>query len=106
MDLVNLIYVLTDKFPNNEKYGLVSQLRRCAISVPSNIAEGKGRNSDKSFANFLKISMGSLYELETQVTICRDLNFIEENIHDEILENTKKLRMMIYSFIKKIAVSS
>jgi four helix bundle protein len=89
MILVGDVYKLTEELPDNKKFGLISQLRRCAVSVPSNIAEGKGRRSDKSFSNFLKISIGSLYELETHLTICRNLNFIEENLHNKLLKDTK-----------------
>ncbi|MBU0670975.1 four helix bundle protein, partial [Patescibacteria group bacterium] len=72
--LVTKIYKITNKFPDNEKFGLVSQMRRCAVSIPSNIAEGQQRNTSKEFANFLYISRGSIAELETQINIVKELD--------------------------------
>ena len=71
MDIVDKVYLLTRELPDEEKYGLKSQMRRCAISIPSNIAEGAGKSSDKDFARFLEIALGSSYELETQLLICQ-----------------------------------
>lgn len=73
------IYLTTNKFPNNEIYGLTSQLRRASISVPSNIAEGAGRSTNKDFRKFLYNSMGSLKEIETQLIIAKELRYISEN---------------------------
>ncbi|WP_354667377.1 four helix bundle protein [Winogradskyella psychrotolerans] len=70
------IYAITSKFPDSEKFGLTNQLRRASVSIPSNIAEGSSRNSNKDFARFLQISIGSAYEIETQLLISADLNFI------------------------------
>ena len=79
MDLVEQIYVVTAEFPREERYGLVSQVRRAAISVPSNIAEGQGRRTtDGEFVRFLQIAMGSLAELETQVELAVRLHFLEK----------------------------
>ncbi len=75
MDLVIAVYKLTDEFPKLEIYGLVSQMRRCAVSIPSNIAEGRRRGSRKDYCRFLIISYGSGAELETQVEITKRLNF-------------------------------
>lgn len=96
------IYELTTDFPTQEQYGLTSQMRRCAISVPSNIAEGFGR-STPSFINFLKISRGSLYELDTQITLSRELSLtantkLIERIENEIAEIGK----MINTFLNKL----
>lgn len=71
-------YKLTKTFPQDELYALTSQIKRAAISIPSNIAEGYGRNSDKSFSHFIDISRGSLYELETQLLIAKELDFIQD----------------------------
>ena len=80
MDLVVLIYELTNKFPKEEIYGIISQIRRASVSIPSNIAEGSRRSSKKDFRNFLLIAFGSGAELETQIKISERLNFgIKEN---------------------------
>ena len=87
MDIVEKIYSTTDSFPSAEKFGLVSQMRRCAISVPSNIAEGAVRNTNKEFVNFLHISQGSLSELDTQLDLSLRLQYIDNNTWD-ILNKT------------------
>ena len=85
MDMVENIYSITTKFPKEEQYGLVSQIRRAAVSVPSNIAEGAARNSDKEFIQYLYISMGSLSEIETQLLIAGRIGILnKKNILDEI----------------------
>lgn len=78
MDLVEQIYRITAEFPDEEKYGLTSQLRRAAVSVPSNIAEGAARGSAKDFVRFLFIARGSLSEIETQVLIGQRLNYVQD----------------------------
>ena len=92
MDLVTDIYELTKDFPPDEKFGIVSQIRRAAISVPSNIAEGCARYSNKENLHFLDISMGSLAELETQIIISRNLGFIK---NDEILQKIYPIKQML-----------
>lgn len=84
MALVENIYQITKSFPSNEQFGLVAQMRRCAISIPSNIAEGAGRKGSKEFVRFLYISMGSLSELETQFEISRRLNYVANEL--EVVE--------------------
>ena len=79
MGLVEDIYGLTQSFPHEERFGLVSQMRRCAVSIPSNIAEGAARNSDKDFIRFLVIARGSLMELDTQLIISRRLGYLVLN---------------------------
>ena len=76
VNLVTEIYLLTDNFPDKEKFGLVSQINRCAVSIPSNIAEGAGRSSKKEFSLFLGYALGSSFELETQLIISNNLNLI------------------------------
>lgn len=78
VEIVVSSYKLTKTFPQDELYALTSQIKRAAISIPSNIAEGYGRNSDKSFSHFIDISRGSLYELETQLLIAKELDFIQD----------------------------
>ena len=78
MHLVELIYRLTDTFPKNEQYGLTSQMRRCAVSAPSNIAEGAARNGTKEFIHFLGIASGSLAELDTQLELAVRLEYCNE----------------------------
>mgnify|MGYP002344243353 FL=1 len=97
MDLTKQLYVLTSSFPKEETYGLISQIRRCAVSIPSNIAEGKGRGGDKEFVRFLQISLGSLYELQTQLELAASFNYIAsiENILDMSLEIEKMLNSLI-----------
>jgi four helix bundle protein len=88
MQMVTWIYQLTGDFPKNELYGLTSQIRRCAISIPSNIAEGYGRNSTDDYLRFLNISRASLYELQTQLEISSNLNFLEKVDFEKIYEAT------------------
>lgn len=86
IDLVTKIYTKSQEFPKEELYGLTSQIRRSAVSIPSNIAEGCGRKTNKDFANFLGISLGSAFELETQLIIAKNLNFMNSDDF-KILEN-------------------
>tara|TARA_B100001063_G_scaffold243990_1_gene275768 strand:+ start:704 stop:1051 length:348 start_codon:yes stop_codon:yes gene_type:complete len=86
IDLVIEIYTKSQEFPKEELYGLTSQIRRSAVSIPSNIAEGCGRKTNKDFANFLGISLGSAFELETQLIIAKNLNFMNSDDF-KILEN-------------------
>ena len=100
IDLVLEIYQITGVFPSEEKFGLISQMRRCAVSIPSNIAEGAGRSTDKSFAHFLDISYGSSCELETQIIISSKLGFISVDKLKSILFRIHKVQKMIFNFKK------
>ncbi len=80
MKLVRLVYLVTSKFPQAEQYGLTAQLRRSAISIPSNIAEGAARSGAREFAYFLNVARGSISELETQLLIAQELDFIEAEV--------------------------
>lgn len=99
MQLVKEVYLLTQNFPKEELYGLVSQVRRCAISIPSNIAEGKGRNSDKDFIRFLQISLGSLYELQTQLELSIQLGYVKDI--DNLLNLSIEIEKMLNTLITK-----
>ena len=97
MDLVSNIYKITDSFPNKELYGLTNQIRRSAVSVPSNIAEGAARNSKKEFIQFLYIALGSLSEFETQIIIAHRLEYL--NNLDTLLEDLKFVQKLINGLI-------
>jgi four helix bundle protein len=93
--LVVDIYKTSRIFPKEELYGLTSQMRRSAISIPSNIAEGAGRNSDKDFNRFLDISLGSSFELETQVIIAKELEFLSDVEFQDLTEKIQEEQKMI-----------
>lgn len=95
--LVKEVYKETSMFPKSEQYSLVDQIRRCAVSVPSNIAEGAARNSNKEYLRFCYISLGSLSELETQLIISSELGFLKNK---SVQQNTDIIRRMLLSFIK------
>ncbi len=102
MDIVRLIYRTTKAFPDDEKFGLVSQLRRSAVSVPSNIAEGYGRNSTLDYVRFLRMAIGSLYEIQTQLEIAIGESYIAEQDHKNILMLIVEVEKMSASLVKKI----
>ncbi len=97
MELAEKLYHITSIFPREEQYGLVSQIRRSAISVPSNIAEGAARGSYKEFIQFLYVAMGSLSEIETQILLSIKLKLIEEGT---VLEDIEAIRRMLLGLIK------
>lgn len=101
--IVCLVYQLVKSFPQEELYALTSQIKRASISIPSNIAEGYGRNTDKSFSHFLDISRGSLFEIETQLLIANELGFItNETLYTEILSQIEEESKMINAFSKTL----
>jgi four helix bundle protein len=99
-DLASCIYHLTASFPKEEQFGIISQMRRCVVSVPSNIAEGCGRQHIKETIHFLSIARGSLYELETQIYISKDLNFINEVDFNKTLQSIEHVGKLINGFIR------
>lgn len=99
-DVAKTTYLITGKFPKSELYGLVSQMRRAAVSIPSNIAEGCGRDSIKEFIQFLRVSMGSVRELETQFYISLDVGHVCEKEFEEIMEKLDELSKKIWAYIK------
>jgi four helix bundle protein len=97
--LTNLVYDKTKVFPKEEIYGLTNQIRRCAVSIPSNIAEGVGRQSSKETLHFLHISRGSLYEIETQFYLSLDQNYISESDFEIITTQVETCKKLINGFI-------
>ena len=106
MDLVELTYLLVSELPNDEKYGLVKQLKRCSVSIPSNIAEGAGRNSKKEFVRFLSMANGSTAELETQLLLLKRLHLIDENRAIPLLNLCNEIRKMNFSLQKSLIKES
>lgn len=102
MDLAEAIYDVTKGFPSEEKYGVTSQLRRCAISIPSNIAEGAGRNTNKDFSRFLDVSVGSLFELETQVLLSSRVGFLNLSSKDTLIDEVSQIHAMLIGLKKTL----
>jgi four helix bundle protein len=106
VDLCVQIYRLSEMFPKTEMYGLSNQMRRAAVSVPSNIAEGAARQTKKEFMNFLHISQGSLSELDTQVIIANRLNYVTDQSYQKICEKIETISKMITGLIKSLKKKS
>jgi len=104
MNLVVLIYKLTGQFPKEELFGLASQMRRASVSIPSNIAEGHGRNSEKELIRFLYISLGSASELETQLLLSYKLGFLNEDSFNHLNDNNNEVIKMLTSLIRSKSV--
>lgn len=105
-ELVLYIHGVLEEFPKEEKYGLVSQIKRAAISIPTNIVEGHSKNSNKEFLKFLYISRGSLEEVKYLLIISRDLNYISEDTYSKLAENLSKIGMLLNNLIKSINSST
>ena len=105
MDLVSDVYKSSASFPPSETYGLTTQIKRSAISIPSNIAEGYGRNHSKDYVRFLEISRGSLYELQTQIEIAINLEFLHQDKFDIMSQKCLEVEKMLNSLITKIKKS-
>ena len=101
MDLAQEIYEIAERLPKSETYGLISQMTRAAVSVPSNIAEGSGR-TEKDFAHFLAIALGSLYELNTQIMLSERIGYIDNNQSNKLQDKANTLQMMISGFKHRI----
>jgi len=106
MALVTEIYKITKSFPRREDYGLTSQVRRCAVSIPSNIAEGYGRHSRNEYIRFLQIALGSLYELQTQLEIAVNLEYLKKEDFDSLYESTREVERMLSVLIKRLTEGS
>ena len=102
MDLVVSIYQETQGFPKEERYGLTSQMRRASVSIPSNIAEGKGRSTDRDRALFFCHARGSLLELETQILIAERLRYLTPQSAESLISNSSELGRMLNSLIQSI----
>jgi four helix bundle protein len=102
MALVTEVYKTTKSFSKDEIYGLAGQMRRCAVSIPSNIAEGYGRNSSSDYVRFLRMAMGSLYELQTQFDISLNLGYVTEDCHVGLFESSREVERMLSSLIRKL----
>lgn len=103
--LVKEVYQTISLFPEDEKYGLISQIRRASVSIPANIAEGAGRNTDADFGRFLDIANGSCFELETLLILAVDLDYLSKSEYDKILKDIEEIQKMIYSLRNKIKES-
>ncbi|MDB4631887.1 four helix bundle protein [bacterium] len=105
MALVTEVYKVTKEFPKEELYGLTNQVRRAAVSIPSNIAEGHARKGTAEFRNFLSIARGSLAEVETQLLIARNLNYLDQTRLNQLMATHTEIGKMLNSLIKKLAPS-
>ena len=102
MRLVSRVYELSDHFPADEKFGLTSQIRRAAISVPSNVAEGQGRDSTKEFVRHLSIAYGSLMEVETQILIGVDLKYLDDETAEVFLQESAEAGRIINGLMRSL----
>jgi four helix bundle protein len=102
IQIVKKLYIITKEFPKEEIYSLTSQMRRAAVSIPSNIAEGKSRQSIKEYIQFLYIALGSISELETLIVISKELNYIERKTENELLEELELVGKMLRGLINKL----
>ena len=102
MKLVTEVYIATRIFPSEELYALTNQLRRCAISIPSNIAEGYGRNSTLDYKRFLHIAVGSIFELQTQIEIASNLKYLPSELYGNLSNAAKEIELMLLSLINKL----
>ena len=102
MSFVNRVYTATNYFPDSEKFSLTSQLRRACISIPSNIAEGYGMRSTGDYIRFLNIALGSLYEVQTQVEIALNLEYMKKEWFDILYEDSREIERMLSSLIRKL----
>jgi four helix bundle protein len=102
MSLVTQIYQITKTFPKEETYGLISQMRRCAVSIPSNIAEGYGRRSTDDYLRFLQIATSSLYEMQTQIEIALNLGYLLKSNFEKAYESSREIERMLSSLTRRI----
>lgn len=103
MEVARLTYVARADFPDEERFGLISQMRRAAVSIPSNIAEGAGRNSAKDFQHFLSISNGSSYELETQFLLAESFGYVSASVIEDMCSRIEELQRMLHGLKKSLS---
>ena len=106
MDLTTYIYKVVSNFPSMEKFGIASQMTRAAVSIPSNIAEGSGRATDKEFCHFLSIAIGSSYELHTQVVVCERVGYIDATLSEKLQETIQQLQRMLIAYKNKLSAKN
>ena len=102
IELVTKVYEITRIFPENEKYSLVSQMRRAAISIPSNIAEGAAKPSDIEFAHFLDTALGSAFEVETQLLISKNVGYVSEDLYNNLLTELNEIERQLNGLISSL----
>ena len=102
MNLVTEVYQITNTFPAIERFGLISQMQRSAVSIPTNIAEGSAKTSNKDFARFLEISIGSSFELETELIVSYNLKYIDTIVYENLSNTISEIQKMIYGFKNKL----
>ncbi|ULQ54093.1 four helix bundle protein [Flavihumibacter fluvii] len=104
--LVKELYILTAQFPSSEKFGIISQIRRAAVSIPANISEGAGRQSKKEFHHFLTISMGSLSELDTLLMISQSIGYFDEATLIDLSNKLERISRLLHGLLKKVKIES
>lgn len=102
MVLVSDVYKIASELPDDEKFGLISQIKRSAVSIPSNIAEGAGRNSNKEFSQFVSIATASSYELQTQILLIRNFNMADKENIDSVLSRIEEIQKMLFGLKKHL----
>ena len=102
MNLVTQVYQAIRSFPKEEMFGLANQIRRCSVSIPSNMAEGYGRQASGDYIRHLQISRGSLFELQTQLEICLNIQYLSKGEYDNLCELCNEIERMLNSLIKKL----
>lgn len=102
IQLVKSVYVLSKSFPSEEKFGMISQVTRAAVSIPANIAEGSSRNSDKDYARFLQIALGSAFEVQTYLVIAKDMGWVSNEKIEAIEILLEEEIKMLHAFIRKL----
>lgn len=103
IDLSTLVYEITKSFPKDERFGIVSQLRRCSVSISSNIAEGAGRGSDNEFRHFLNMTFGSCAELETQLIISHRLKYLNDDDYNALSSGLTEIQKIVFTLIRKLS---